>query len=133
MRAIDGDRLKRKAQKVATEAWKMKLTAKVETTLNQFIDWIDAQPTIEPEPHWIPFKRRKPTEEEGTAFDYIMDCKCPEDGQNILVSINIQGHKSVQYDTYYGGGGEECCLESGCELVEEATAWMPLPESYSGE
>lgn len=47
MRAIDGDRLKRKAQKVATEAWKMKLTAKVETTLNQFIDWIDAQPTIE--------------------------------------------------------------------------------------
>lgn len=62
-----------------------------------------------------------------------MDCKCPEDGQNILVSINIQGHKSVQYDTYYGGGGEECCLESGYELVEEATAWMPLPEPYREE
>lgn len=49
MRAIDGDALKRKAQKVATEAWKMKLTAKVETTLNQFIDWIDAAQTVEPE------------------------------------------------------------------------------------
>lgn len=60
MRAINGDRLKRKAQKVATEAWKMKLTAKVETTLNQFIDWIDAQPTIEPEPHWIPCSERLP-------------------------------------------------------------------------
>ena len=82
------------------------------------------------EPHWIPFKRRKPTEEEGTAFDYIMDCKCPEDGQNILVSINIQGHEHVQYDTFYGGGGEECFLESGYELVEEATAWIPLPEPY---
>ena len=83
-----------------------------------------------PEPHWIPFKHRKPTEEEGTAFDYIMDCKCPEDEQNILVSINIQGHEHVQYDTFYGGGGEECCLESSYELVEEATAWMPLPEPY---
>lgn len=90
-------------------------------------------PTIESEPHWIPFKHRKPTEEEGTAFDYIMDCKCPEDGQNILVSINIQGHEPVQYDTFYGGGGEECCLESGYELVEEATAWMPLPEPYQAE
>lgn len=49
MRTIDGDALKRKAQKVATEAWKMKLIAKVETTLNQFIDWINEAPTIEPE------------------------------------------------------------------------------------
>lgn len=43
---IDGDLLKRKAQKVATEAWKMKLTAKIETTLNQFIDWINDAPII---------------------------------------------------------------------------------------
>ena len=49
MRLIDADKLKRKAQKVGTEAWKMNLTAKVETTLNQFIDWIDEQPTIQPE------------------------------------------------------------------------------------
>jgi hypothetical protein len=45
-RYIDADTLKRKAQKVATEAWKMKLTAKIETTLNQFIDWIDEMPTV---------------------------------------------------------------------------------------
>ena len=49
MRAIDGDALKRKAQKVATESWKMKTKANIETILNQFIDWIDAAPTIEPE------------------------------------------------------------------------------------
>lgn len=49
MRAIDGDRLKRKAQKVATEAWKMKTKATVEVILNQFIDWINDAPTIEPE------------------------------------------------------------------------------------
>ena len=49
MRTIDADVLKRKAQEVATEAWKMKLVAKVETTLNQFIDWINEAPTIEQE------------------------------------------------------------------------------------
>ena len=49
MRAIDADALKRKAQKVATEAWKMKITGNVETVLNQFIDWIDVAPTIEPD------------------------------------------------------------------------------------
>ena len=38
---IDADKLKRKCQKTATEAWKMKIKASIETTLNQFIDWID--------------------------------------------------------------------------------------------
>jgi len=52
MRAIDADALKRRAQRVATEAWKLKLTASVETTLNQYIDWINQAPTIEPEPHY---------------------------------------------------------------------------------
>lgn len=55
-RAIDGDRLKRKAQEVATEAWKMKIKANVEVILNEFIDWINDAPTIEPERkkgHWI--------------------------------------------------------------------------------
>jgi hypothetical protein len=67
MRAIDGDRLKRKAQKEATEAWKMRTEAKVETILNQFIDWIDEAPTIEPE--------RK----RGEWMDYTEDgyVECP--------------------------------------------------------
>lgn len=47
MRLIDADALKRKAQKVATEAWKMRIKSSVETILNQFIDWIDNAPTIE--------------------------------------------------------------------------------------
>ena len=47
MRLIDGDKLKCKVQRIATEAWMMKLTASVETTLNQFIDYIDEAPTIE--------------------------------------------------------------------------------------
>lgn len=46
-RYIDADALKRKAQKVATEAWKMRLKSSVETILNQFIDWIEGAPTID--------------------------------------------------------------------------------------
>ena len=61
-RLIDADALKRKAQRVATESWKMGLTARIETTLNQFIDWIDSAPTaVEPErkqSEWIKMSDR---------------------------------------------------------------------------
>lgn len=44
---IDADKLIRKAQRVAVEAWKMKMTASIETILNQFIDWIKEAPAID--------------------------------------------------------------------------------------
>ncbi len=47
MRIIDADKLKRKVQRIATKAWMMELNASVETTLNQFIDYIDEAPTID--------------------------------------------------------------------------------------
>ena len=59
MRLIDADALKRRVQKVATEAWKMKFDAKIETTLNQFIDWIDHAKTIEPEHILIPVTKEQ--------------------------------------------------------------------------
>ena len=46
MRLIDADALKRKSQKVATEAWKLRIKATVEVILNQFIDHINAAPTV---------------------------------------------------------------------------------------
>ena len=49
MRLIDADALRRRVQKVAMEAWKMNLTSKIETTLKQFIDFIDEAPSAEPE------------------------------------------------------------------------------------
>lgn len=79
---------------------------------------------------WIPFKCRKATEDDGTSFDYIMDCKLPEDGQTVLVTVQTEGHEPVQVDTYYGGGGEECALDSGYSLCDEVIAWRLLPEPY---
>lgn len=50
MRLINADKLKRKCQKTATEAWKMKIKASIETTLNQFIDWIDQAEPVDAVP-----------------------------------------------------------------------------------
>lgn len=50
MRTIDADVLKRKVQRLATEAWKMQVKASVETILNQFIDYIDHAPTVDAVP-----------------------------------------------------------------------------------
>ena len=47
MRTIDADVLKRKVQRLATEAWKMQVKASVDTILNQFIDYIDHAPTVD--------------------------------------------------------------------------------------
>ena len=79
MRAIDGDRLKSKAQKVATEAWKMKINATVEVILNEFIDWINEAPTIDPE--------RKKGKWVGYDGDWLKTmCKCSECGA--MIDIN---------------------------------------------
>lgn len=102
MRAIDGDRLKRKAQKVATEAWKMKIKANVEVILNEFIDWINDAPTIEPEPHWISCSERLPKE----TGKYLIT---EEDGE-VCVDTYL-----VKHNEWY-----ECF----------PIAWMPLPEPY---
>ena len=72
MRTIDADTLKRRAQKVATEAWKMKIKAEVETVLNQFIDWIDEAPTIQTESHWISCEK-KDTEKNIDTYIQALD------------------------------------------------------------
>ena len=82
---------------------------------------------------WRPFKCREATEDDDTSYDYIMECELPEDGQTVLVTIQTKGHEPVQVDTYYGGDGEECALDSGYALCEEAIAWRPLPEPYTEE
>lgn len=95
----------------------------------------DGIPSAQPEQKWIPFTKRPLTEEERTEnpyFDYILDCKLPDDGQRILMSINIKGHEQVQLDEYYCDNGESY-LDGGYEIGTEAVAWMPLPEPYKEE
>ena len=79
MRLIDADALKRRAQKVAAESWKMHMTAKVEKTLNQFIDWIDQADTAEPEFKWTLWTGEKISEMKyGLCQEDRI--RCPECG-----------------------------------------------------
>lgn len=96
------------------------------------IDLLERLPSAQPEPQWIPFKTRPLTEEEQDEhpeWDCILDCKLPDDGQVILVSINLRGHERVQYDEFYTDDGSY--LDSGYAIGAEAVAWMPLPEPYT--
>ena len=106
------------------EAWHVK----------QVIGDIKSLPSAQSEQRWIPFKTRPLTKEEKKEhpeWDGILDCKLPDDGQRILVSVSVRGHESVQYDEFYTDDGSY--LDSGYEIGTEATAWMPLPEPYREE
>lgn len=95
---------------------------------------IEDLPPAQQEPKWIPFKTRPLTEEEKeehSEWDSILDCKLPDDGQQILVSVSVRGHERVQYDEFYTDDG--CYLDSGYEIGTEAVAWMPLPKPWEGE
>ena len=136
MRAIDADALKedlRMGKECDIDCptdWKACHYDRVYAK-QDFCEWIDDAPTIEPEPHWIPFKTRPLTEEEKEEhpeWDCILDCKLPDDGQAILVSINLRGHEYVRCDEFYSDDGSY--LDSGYEIGTEAVAWMPLPEPY---
>lgn len=92
---------------------------------------VDRLPSVQPEQRWIPFKTRPLTEEEKEdhpEWDCILDCKLPDDGQRILVSVNLRGHEAVQQDEFYSDDGSY--FDSGYEIGTEATAWMPLPEPW---
>ena len=100
-------------------------------TIGTLYDNICEMPSAQ---QWIPFKTRQLTEEEKgehPEWDSILDCKLPDDGQRILVSVSVRGHERVQYDEFYTDDG--CYLDSGYEIGTEAVAWMPLPEPYKGD
>ena len=81
---------------------------KVATLVTEsFCKDIDEQPTIQPEPHWIPCSERLP--EVGRE---ILFC---DDFGDIFV-----GHRAIEH------------WWSVDDKVKNVTAWMPLPEPFKG-
>ena len=106
MRAIDADALKEDL----TRFYDNEVTAR---------KLIDEQPTIHPEPHWIPVTERLPKPRES-----------------VIISVN------GKYGDWIGEG---CYWETTENHViwkgyrwnatywdDEIIAWMPLPEPYKG-
>ena len=84
----------------------------------------------EKEKGWIPVKyhqiSEKEREEESISRDihYMLDCKMPDDGQEILVTngeTTWQDTSFIDCDGYY--------LDSNYDWIE-ITAWQPTPEPY---
>ena len=77
MDLIDRVALKRRVQKVATEAWKMKMTAQVETVMNQFLDFLEQAPAIEA----VPMRRTKPVVASSRDCNWYQcgNCETPID------------------------------------------------------
>lgn len=95
------------------------------------LDAIENLPSAEPEPErrWIPFTMREVTAEEKEVYpewDSILDCKLPDDGEEILVSNG----KYVWLDTFINDC-DGCYLDGGDDV--EGLAWQPLPEPWRGE
>ena len=94
---------------------------------------VEEQPTIAPEnpqPQWIPVTWRETTEEDGLdseEFPLIACGELPKNGQDILVTNGDR----VWSDTFWDDAG--LYLDSHLDLVEDVTAWMPLPEPYTPE
>ena len=84
----------------------------------------------EKENGWIPVKyhqiSEKEREEESISKDihYMLDCKMPDDEQEILVTNGKSTWRDtsfIDYDGYY--------LDSNYDWID-ITAWRPLPEPY---
>ena len=103
---------------------------------NKVMEHIEAMENQPQADKWIPFEQRKADDEEkeywlenyGIEIEYMLCGNLPDNDEEILVSCN--GH--VMTDTFMYDCGE-CYLDSGCEIIEEATAWMPLPQPYKKE
>lgn len=84
----------------------------------------------EKENGWIPVKYHQISEKERAEeflskdIQYMLDCKMPDDGQEILVTngeTTWQDTSFIDCDGYY--------LDSNYDWID-ITAWQPLPEPY---
>ena len=84
----------------------------------------------EKENGWIPVKYHQISEKEraeesvSNDIQYMLDCKMPDDGQEILVTngqTTWQDTSFIDCDGYY--------LDGGYDWID-IMAWMPLPKPY---
>lgn len=81
---------------------------------------------------WIPFVKREMTEDEKESFgdfNFMLDCKLPDEDEEILITYKFKDELYVDVDTFMCDGSE-CYLDSCKDFVTEAVAWMKKPQPY---
>ena len=82
---------------------------------------------------WIPVEYHEITDEEreegfiSEDIAYCLDCKLPEDGEEILITRKWRDEYIVEHDMCMVDDGY--FLESGIDWID-VIAWHPLPEPY---
>lgn len=129
MRPIDADELEELFREVISGiAKKPEMNGNLEHMIRasaMVIEMIHDAPTVGPVLKWNKF-RQEQDEETGR---WLLTRPLPEDGQNILVTVDMKGHEPVQTDIFCNDGCE-CYLDSGYELITESVAWASMPEPY---
>lgn len=90
--------------------------------INQCIREVKRQPKVG---EWIYFTSREADDEEKEMFDFdmVINCKFPENEEEILV-LYSDGYVCI--DTFMIDG-EIVYLDSNSELETQVIAWMPKP------
>ena len=82
---------------------------------------IDAMPTIQPEPHWIPVTERLPETSDAVLTTYIVN--------------GDRSRRYVEESSYYENDESWSSPWDEYRIAGtriEVIAWMPLPEPYKG-
>ena len=85
---------------------------------------------------WIPIKWHAVTEEERKEEGYpdewvvMLDCPMPNDEEEILITVEHRGIRSVEKDICYIDEGFS--LDSGYDWITDVIAWMPIVKPYTG-
>lgn len=100
-------------------------------SINGLIKRLNALPTIQPEPHWIPCSKRMPEEHEwigtkkfGTTIsDEVYVTFENEKGERFCQHIKFQNGELSRYDQFH--------MDTWFK-GSKPIAWMPLPKPFEG-
>lgn len=99
----------------------------------QLAKWLKELKQLRKKTRWIPITTRPMEEDEKpwheSCYDgaKILDCPLPEDGEDVLITVN----GITWIDTFIRDETDGCYFES--YDIEEVKAWKRLPEPYKAE
>lgn len=122
VRLIDADALIERIDKSQAEGFINKNSqTHILVALSQVFEIIKKQPTIEPEPHWIPCSERLPSDEDyDETFTVTIQCEHVQDWDDYVTGYADWTPHGWDIQSYYIG-------------QIKVIAWMSLPEPYKGE